>query len=424
MVGDLFQKLLLSEAEFGQIAEELASAYPGLIHLSDIGKSQEGRPIRLFTVTEFSSGEDKPGFFVQGHIHSKEMSGSLAGLDLVRRLAKEYTPGGILSKAVFYVIPRCNPDGAERMVQHPGDERSSWGDYTGVPNGIERCDIDGDGLSKTMLVEDPEGALCFSERHPRCLVSRTADSKGPFFHHMPEGMLHNFDRKTLGNWPPFAREYLDWNRNWSVGWSAAQYGSGSAPLSVPEVKLQADWLKAHPNIQGAVAFHNGYGSLMFPAVKAEDQAYVEALGSRGEKLVGYPALYGAVQAKSDSQIPAAGTFSDYCYGELGILGITIELGTRENSAGADSRELFQRPDAYTAAWEVVEQQDADPSLPTCVFEWKEFTHPQLGKVLLGGSCPVLFASPLLDYLAKVSEGVCKFIQSFVEDLLQNKGIGR
>ena len=61
MKTNIFQKLLVTEEEFGKLSEELAAAYPELIRLGEIGKSQEGRPIRLFTVTEFSSGEEKPG---------------------------------------------------------------------------------------------------------------------------------------------------------------------------------------------------------------------------------------------------------------------------------------------------------------------------------------------------------------------------
>lgn len=424
MTTNIFQKLLVTEEEFGKLSEELAAAYPDLIRLGEIGKSQGGRPIRLFTVTEFSSGEEKPGFFIQGHIHSKEMSGTLAGLDIIRRLAEDYTPGGILSKAVFYVIPRCNPDGAERMAQLPGDERSSWGDYTDEINTIERCDLDGDGLSRSILYEHPDGEMVRLESDPRCLVGRKPDSKGPFYMIFSEGLFRNFDRDKLKNWPSFARKYIDWNRNWPVGWSPDQFGNGDAPLSVPEVRLQADWLKAHPNICGAIALHNGYGCQMFPPTFEEDQAYVKDLGARAEKFTGHPSLYGKVHGLANSGPIARGVFDDYCYGELGYLCVVVELGTRENSAGGNSLELFDRPDAYTAPYEILAQQDADPSLPTCVWDWEEFEHPQLGKVLIGGSCPTLFASPLLDYLEKVTEGVYHFVLDFLNDSLQGKGVRR
>lgn len=424
MLDHLFDTLLISDEEFGAMAAELAGAYPGLVRLEEIGKSQEGRPIRLLTVTEFSSGEEKPALFIQGTIHSKELSGTLAALDVARRLAADHIPGGILSRAVFYIMPRCNPDGAHRMATCPGDERSSWGDYTDTPNGIERCDLDGDGLSKTMLVEDPDGELCFSPKHRLCLVHRTENDKGPFYKQMPEGILHNFDRATLPNWPPFAREYLDWNRNWPGRWGKEQFGCGSAPLSVPEVRIQHDWITAHPNIKAAIALHNGYGSFMLPSVRQEDEEYVKSIGSRGETLIGYPALYGDIMFASDAQKPSLGKFDDYCYSEQNMLCVTIELGTRENSAGADTRELFHRQDAYSAPWEVVEQQDAHPELPRCIFEWKEFEHPQLGKILLGGSCPTLFASPLLDHLEKVSAGVYQFTLGFAIDFLNGRGVGR
>ncbi|MBO7741768.1 MAG: hypothetical protein J6S21_04365, partial [Victivallales bacterium] len=340
MQTNIFDTILISDEEFGKIALELSESYPHLVRLGDIGISQEGRPIRLLTVTEFASGEDKPALFIQGTIHSKELSGTLVGLDIVKRLAEDHVPGGILSRAVFYIMPRCNPDGANRMAVQPGDERSSWGPATGVENGLERCSFTPDGCCKYMLVETPEGKLCFSDRHPLCLVDRTPESRGPFYNFMPEGTLSNFNRETLTDWPECAREYIDWNRNWPVGWCDGQYGCGSAPLSVPEVKMQAEWMAAHPNIRAAVALHNGYGSFLFPSPRPEDREYMEDLGRRGEALVGYPAYYGNSFVDVSCQVPPQGTFSDYCYFGLNILGLTLELGTRENSAGADTRELF------------------------------------------------------------------------------------
>ena len=436
--GDaLFHQLFMRDETFGAIAEELAASAPGLIRLSEIGRSQENRPIQLLTVTEFASGErEKPACFVQGCIHSQELSGAPVALDLARRLIAGHRSGGLLSKAVFYLMPRCNPDGADRMARFPGYERSSFGPDAGIANSVEHYDIDGDGLAKEIRIADPEGELCVSAVDPACLEHRRPDSKGPFYKLVPEGMLRHWDGHTVPHYPEYARVYLDWNRNWPAGWKRENKGAGNAPLCIPECKLQAEWLESLPNLRCAVALHNGYGSVMFPAPRPEDEAFFDAVGRRGAELSGYPCfcesaldLPDPAQWKLiDAQSPGnqayrkrKGGFIEYCYDCLHIPGLTIELGTRENSAGARTEDLMHRDAPYTAPYEVVRQQRENPDLPVCFFDWQPYEHPQLGQVEIGGRCSTLFANPLPEFLARVSAGVAQFVPEFLRECVRRDG---
>ncbi len=78
-----------------------------------------------------------------------------------------------------------------------------------------------------------------------------------------------------------------------------------------------------------------------------------SLAKRGEELIGYPVVNEGMRPKSETQATQHGRFSEYCYERLGMLCFTIELGTRETSAGLDVLTAKEKPYAYTAPYEVI-----------------------------------------------------------------------
>lgn len=413
--------LALTDAEFNREAERLAGEFPNLVKLGEIGRSQEGRRITLLTVTE--GGEtNRPAYFVRGNVHSKELSSSAVGLYLVRRLCEDHRRGDILSKVVFYFVPRCNPDGAERMIREPGDERSGWQRPAPADmKNVFRCrDIDGDGIVQKMLIKDPEGALRFSERHPDCLVTAEKDWKGDRYSLMMEGDLRNWDGVTrYRHGFRYWADFLDWNRDWPTGWKRKQWGAGDHPFSVPEIRGQAAWLKARKNILAALDLHNGYEMLLATDVRHEDFAHLDRLGKIGENLVGVPYIATSDVDMKESGQKQAGRFEEWCYGELGILCFTIEIGTRENSAGDYTLDLFKAKDPYTAPYSVCEEQDRKPWLKPAYGKWRTFHHPQFGEVLLGGYCGSYFATPHPEWVRRNAEGAYRFLLFHASDILVN-----
>src|ERR1700675_2797692 len=99
--------------------ESLAAPRPDLVALECIGRSHEGREIRLATVTNTRTGphHEKPAVWVDAHIHSTEVTGSTAALHLLHRLVTGHGTDDRVTRAVdtrtFYVVPRVNPDGVE-----------------------------------------------------------------------------------------------------------------------------------------------------------------------------------------------------------------------------------------------------------------------------------------------------------------------
>ena len=62
--------------ELTRLLQDYAAAAPGLVALSSLGKSWEGRDIWLLTLTNPATGADtdKPAFWVDGNIHAAELT--------------------------------------------------------------------------------------------------------------------------------------------------------------------------------------------------------------------------------------------------------------------------------------------------------------------------------------------------------------
>ena len=106
--------------------------HPQYIALETIGTSHEGRAIPLLAITNQATGPaaDKPAYWVDGNIHSVELTASSACLYFTDWLMKGKDTDPDIRRALdtrtLYVCPRINPDGAEwAMADHPKYVRSS-----------------------------------------------------------------------------------------------------------------------------------------------------------------------------------------------------------------------------------------------------------------------------------------------------------
>src|SRR6185295_18422914 len=117
--------------ELVSILKAFAAEFPNLVSLEFIGSSFEGRSIPVVAVTNRATGpaEDKPAYWVDGNIHSVELSASSACLYLLEFLTggygKESDITRCLDSRAFYICPRINPDGAEwALAEKPKFVRS------------------------------------------------------------------------------------------------------------------------------------------------------------------------------------------------------------------------------------------------------------------------------------------------------------
>ncbi|MHA2249544.1 MAG: M14 family metallopeptidase [Candidatus Kariarchaeaceae archaeon] len=390
--------------EIKTFLEDLTKQYPTLMKLEVIGKTFEGRDIWAVSLTNFElqDGSEKPAYYIDGNIHAGEVSGSTVSLYTIYYLCKKYgqeeVVTSLLDKFTFYIIPRISADGSERYLTTPKSLRSStrfWPYPEKLP-GFHSEDINGDGHIVLMRKEDPLGDWKTSKLDPRILTKRRADEtdNGPYYRIFPEGMLEDWNEgdPILLAPPP---EGLDLNRNNPVMWSQEykQRGAGPFPLSEPETRAVADFLREHTNINGITTYHTFSGLILRPYSFVDDDAFethdlevYEALGKIGEEITDYPCINVFKDFTYERKEVLSGGFDDYVFESLGIFSFTTELWDMVKEAGIEKREYIkflmydrtEEEDLKLLQWndKVLNGEGFMP--------WTEFDHPQIGKVEIGG----------------------------------------
>ena len=377
---------------------------PQLASLDSVGTSFEGREIWVMTITNRETGapDDKPAMYIDGNIHAGEVTGCnvcLYTIDyLLQNFGTDPTVTDLLDRSTFYVLPRVQPDGAEKYLTTPYTLRSSVRPWPTEEedHGLYEEDIDGNGQVLQMRVEDPNGEWKISDKDPRLMIRREPhDLNGTFYRLYVEGLLRDHRSEPV----TFARSPygIDQNRNWPANWSPQQKGGGAYPLSEPETAAVAAFVDAHPNITLVQNYHTTGGVILRAPCAEGDESIpnadletYKAMGEIGERQTGYPCtpVYDAFPVKDDKGRRAtSGGFIDWTYGHKGILSFATELWDIKSRAG------IERPEADTMR--VVRDETEDDGLKLLEWNdreleeqgfvpWTEFDHPQLGTVEIGG----------------------------------------
>ncbi len=376
-------------AAIGEIGRRLAAAWPQRCRFGSIGKSHEGRDLWLITVTNFDSGDEreKPAMYVDGNIHSNEVQGAEMALYTAWWLCEmaDRVPfiDSLLDERVLYVVPTINPDAREHYLKEPNTAssprtgkvpRDNDGDGLVDEDGYD--DLDGNGHITQMRRRNPNGRFRTSPEDPRFMIRVGEDEVGEWELLGLEGIDNDGDglvnEDAVGGYDP--------NRNWPWRW-APQYVQGGAdayPGSLPETRAVMDFVISRPNIAGAQSFHNNGGMILRgPGVpqdeyRPQDVRVFDQLGRVGEQILpGYRYMV----VWKDLYTVWGGEL-DWFYGARGILTFSNELWT--------PFKYFERP---------VEREQYDS--PQYRFDrlllfgeafvpWKEYDHPQYGKIEIGG----------------------------------------
>lgn len=387
--------------ELESILHEYAKTYPGLCSIESIGKSYEGRDIWAVTLSNRETGDpnEKPAMYIDANIHAGEITGSAVCLHTIHRLLTEYGDNEaithLLDTRTFYILPRLCPDGTDVYFNTPFTPRSSVRTYfydEDAP-GLHMEDINEDGNLVMMRVEDPHGPWKISTLDERLLIPRNPDDReGPFYRLYPEGTVKDYEGAEIR--PASPRYELDLNRNFPLGWQAANHGSGGPgpyPLSEPETLATMKFLAEHKNIGTAQAYHTWSGCILRPysadpdsALPAQDRVLYEALGEVGERITGYPTISIYHDLTPRFSVPRGGVLLDFLYKEWGIIGFSTELWDMPGRAGVENRHfgnwLFER----TEEEEVKVLKWLDENYPEGWVDWHWIDHPQLGRVEIGG----------------------------------------
>jgi len=387
--------------ELEEFLKKSTSNYPTIFSYAVIGKSYENRPIWAVTLTNQAKGADteKPAVWIDANIHATEIAGTTTVLYFINRLLTEYGRNSavtrLLDEAVYYIVPRVNPDGAAlSMAAKPKFIRSGvrWYPWEDKDEGLHPEDIDGDGRILQMRILDPNGDWKVSSLDARLMEKRLPEEHGgTYYRLLPEGPVKDYDGYLIKIAKPW--QGLDFNRNFPFEWRPEdeQTGAGPYPTSEPEIKTLVDFITTHPNINLGITFHTYSRVILRPYstrpdedMDTDDLWVYKKIGERGSKLTGYPCVSIFHDFKYHPKEVVTGGFDDWLYDHLGIFCYTVELWDLPAESGIKDRKFIEwyrdhphEDDLKILYW-------IDSNAKSSFVDWYLFNHPQLGTIELGG----------------------------------------
>ncbi|MCZ6836173.1 MAG: M14 family metallopeptidase [Planctomycetota bacterium] len=376
--------------EITDLLHQLVEAYPELLSLQSLGKSEQGREMWMVTLNNPETGDDseKPAMWIDGNVHGNEVQAAETVLYTIWYLAKSYGEVEPLTKLMdrcaFYLLPMQNPDGRDYWFDEPNTPSSSRSgqrptdnDYDGQLDEDGPEDLDGDGHIGRMWRFDPNGMFRRNAKDPR-IIERVGDGeKGELSRAGSEGIDNDGDGRINEDGPGG----YDMNRNWPTDWQPnyIQFGAGDYPFDRPETKAIGQFILAHPNIAAGQSYHNSGGMILRgPGASYAKDTYprsdlrmYDKLGEAGEEMLPfyrYMVLYVDLYT-------VHGGFVNWLAEGLGIASFTNELWS--------SAKILQSKEARLDSEGRMRWQDRVLFGQTFT-DFTEYDHPTLGRVLIGG----------------------------------------
>lgn len=376
--------------EMTKIIHDLVDAYPELLSLQSLGKSEQGRDMWLITLNNADTGADteKPAMYIDGNVHGNEIQATETVLYSIWYLTKSYGKveqlTEMMDRVAFYFLPSQNPDGRAEWFANPNTphsartgQRPTDNDYDGLFDEDGPEDLDGDGHITQMWRFDPNGRYRRNELDPRVIERAPEGTKGELSREGSEGIDNDGDGRINEDGPGG----YDMNRNWASDWQPnyIQYGAGEYPFDRKETNAVAQFILKHPNIAAGQSYHNAGGmmlrgpgaSYLGDLYPRSDRNVYDQLGEAGEDILPY---YDYMVIHADLYTVHGG-FVNWLAEGLGIVSFTNELWTNSR--------MMPDPDREYSAEERMHWQDRMLFGQTFT-DYSEYDHPALGKVLIGG----------------------------------------
>jgi hypothetical protein len=385
-------------AELKSDFEKLEKAFPKFLKLSSLGKSHGGRDIILMTINNPDTGAEmsKPAMYIEANVHGNEIQGAEVSLYTVWYLMENYGRidqiTKLVNERVFYIVPTVNPDGRDHFLKGTGSGSRTGhvpvdDDNDGVADEDGDDDLNGNGVIEQIRKYVPgEGTHRKSAQDPRIMEPVPAGQVGDYIILGSEGLDNDGDGRV--NEDPVGG--YDGNRNWASNWQPEyiQGGAMDYPFQLPEAKAVNDFLMAKPNIAGVQSYHNNGGMLLRgPGAEWQgeypraDVVVYDELGQQGERMLPY---YRYLVIWS-GLYTVHGGFIDWTNDGLGMLSFSNELWNGGQYFNSPALQEQQRdPDSPIAGQRAQYYFDDYLEFGDQYVEWKEFDHPQFGKVEMGG----------------------------------------
>lgn len=236
--------------------KKLVDTHKDIAKMESIGKTLEGRDLWVVTIAN-SKGtpvDERPGMFIGANFEGDHLIGSQISLSVINYLLANYGSDEAVKKSidehVYYILPRMNPDGAEKMfagVKTGSKTNSSAydGDNDGRMDEDVAEDLNMDGVMSLMRVKDENGLYSINKEEPR-LMKKADASKGESggFSIYWEGIDN--DKDGFINEDPAGG--VDLNRNFMHEYPYYQEDAGNHMVSENESIALMEWIIKHRSI--------------------------------------------------------------------------------------------------------------------------------------------------------------------------------
>ncbi len=236
--------------------KKMVSSNQGIAKMETIGKTLEGRDLWVVTIANPAGVpvDERPGMFIGANFEGDHLIGSEISLSVINYLLKNYSSDEAVKKSidehVYYIIPRMNPDGAEKMFASvKTGSKTNISPYDG--DNDARMDEDGpedlnkDGLITMMRVKDENGLYTITKDDPR-LMKKADPSKGESGDYSVYREGIDNDKDGFINEDPAGG--VDINRNFMHEYPYYQDDAGHYMVSEKETIALMAWIIKHRNI--------------------------------------------------------------------------------------------------------------------------------------------------------------------------------
>ncbi len=331
--------------------KSLARAHSDFVELISIATSHEKRDIWLVEVGYGNQEErsERPALLLVAGLEGDHLVGTEVALDCLKRLCQSIEEDAEMrerfEKTTLYIIPRMNPDGAQRFFMKPinemrGNTTPFDSDHDGYVDEDGPDDLNDDDLISWVRVEDVEGEWILHPDDKRILIKPDSlkGEHGQWFY-FKEGKDNDGDEAINED----ALGEVNFNRNYPFDYPWFSDDTGIHQVSENETRALADFVVDHPNIGVVLTFasndnllktppSDGRSSGRDPQVKIlnEDVKYYKKLGEWYRETLGIEKEIGTESEE--------GAFSDWMYFHRGRLSLCAKIWGADIALALQSKD--------------------------------------------------------------------------------------